>query len=143
MEYREYQHILPGAGRHLNKKPSWWQRTRIDFMLLLLIFLIMSSGLVVLYSGSGASFTAVEKQLLRYGLAMGLMIFLAQIDLRKFSRWVPIFYLLGLLLLVAVLVLGYGAKGAQRLAHDSWNNSLPAIGVNEIGVAIDVSLVLV
>jgi rod shape determining protein RodA len=114
MEYREYQHILPGAGRHLNKKPSWWQRTRIDFMLLLLILLIMSSGLVVLYSGSGASFTAVEKQLLRYGLAMGVMIFLAQIDLRKFSRWVPIFYLLGLLLLVAVLVLGYGAKGAQR-----------------------------
>jgi rod shape determining protein RodA len=74
----------------------------------------MGLGLVVLYSGAGASEEAVNKQLLRYGVALLGMLIMAHINLREIERFVPVFYVIGVLLLVAVLLFGVGAKGAQR-----------------------------
>jgi hypothetical protein len=42
------------------------------------------------------------------------MFTIAQISLARLMRWAPWFYLLGVALLVAVMVAGVGAKGAQR-----------------------------
>ena len=93
----DFQRFLPDASKFLNKGPGLWVRSGLDPWLLWLILLIMTLGLVVLYSGAGASQAAVDKQLLRYGVAMVVMVLMAQVNLRRWQRWVPILYLLGVL----------------------------------------------
>ncbi|MDP6189744.1 MAG: rod shape-determining protein RodA [Gammaproteobacteria bacterium] len=110
----DFQRFVPDASSFLRRGPSILARSRIDLWLLLPVLCIMSLGLVVLYSGSGASQEAVDRQLLRYAIATLGMLLMAQINLRELERFVPIFYILGVLLLVAVLLFGVGAKGAQR-----------------------------
>jgi len=47
-------------------------------------------------------------------LALLGMVIITQINLRHVQRWIPLLYVIGLLLLVAVLLFGVGSKGAQR-----------------------------
>jgi rod shape determining protein RodA len=110
----DFQRSVPDARSFLRRGPSILARSRIDLWLLLPVLCIMGLGLVVLYSGAGASEEAVNKQLLRYGIALLGMLIMAHINLREIERFVPVFYVIGVLLLVAVLLFGVGAKGAQR-----------------------------
>jgi len=110
----DFQRWAPEARKHLKRGPGLWVKLKLDPWLLVLLFAIMSFGLVVLYSGAGSSEVAVQKQLVRYGLALLAMVLVTQINLRHVQRWIPLLYLAGLLLLVAVLLFGVGAKGAQR-----------------------------
>ncbi|MFT5930014.1 MAG: rod shape determining protein RodA [Oceanospirillaceae bacterium] len=110
----DFQRWAPEARKHFKKGPGLWVNLRLDPWLLVLLLAIMSFGLVILYSGSGASEAAVHKQLVRYGLALLVMVIITQINLRNVQRWMPLLYIAGLLLLVAVLLFGVGAKGAQR-----------------------------
>jgi len=110
----DFQRWAPEAKRHLKKGPGLWVKLRLDPFLLILIFAIMSFGLLVLYSGSGSSEAAVQRQLIRYGVALLVLIFITQINLRNLQRWIPLLYITGLLLLLGVLFFGVGAKGAQR-----------------------------
>ena len=110
----DFQRSVPDARSFLRRGPSILARSRIDLWLLLPVLCIMGLGLVVLYSGAGASEEAVNKQLLRYGVALLGMLIMAHINLREIERFVPVFYVIGVLLLVAVLLFGVGAKGAQR-----------------------------
>jgi rod shape determining protein RodA len=110
----DFQRWAPEARRHLKKGPGLWLKLKLDPWLLLVLLAIMSFGLLVLYSGSGSSETAVNKQLVRYGLALLVMVIITQVNLRHVQRWIPLLYIAGLLLLVAVLLFGAGAKGAQR-----------------------------
>jgi rod shape determining protein RodA len=72
------------------------------------------AGLVVLFSASGGDWSSVYRQGLRLLIGFVAMAIVAQVDPRFFQQWSGSVYLIGLLLLVAVLVLGAGAKGAQR-----------------------------
>ncbi|MCO4836953.1 MAG: rod shape-determining protein RodA [Oceanospirillaceae bacterium] len=110
----DFQRSAPDAKRHLRQGPGLWVKLRLDPFLLVLIFAIMSFGLLVLYSGSGASEVAVQRQSIRYGLALLVVIFITQMNLRHVQRWIPLVYVAGLLLLLAVIFFGVGAKGAQR-----------------------------
>ena len=110
----DFQRWAPDARKHFKKGPGLWVNLRLDPWLLILLLAIMSFGLLVLYSGSGASEASVHKQLIRYGLALLGMVIITQINLRHVQRWIPLLYVIGLLLLVAVLLFGVGAKGAQR-----------------------------
>jgi|TARA_B110000503_G_scaffold131907_1_gene207202 rod shape determining protein RodA len=110
----DFQRSAPDAKGHLRKGPGLWVKLRLDPFLLILIFAIMSFGLLVLYSGSGASDAAVQRQSIRYGVALLVVIFITQMNLRHVQRWIPLVYIAGLLLLLAVLFFGVGAKGAQR-----------------------------
>ena len=110
----DFQRWAPEARRHLKKGPGLWLKLKLDPWLLLVLLAIMSFGLLVLYSGSGSSETTVNKQLVRYGLALLVMVIITQVNLRHVQRWIPLLYIAGLLLLVAVLLFGAGAKGAQR-----------------------------
>jgi len=110
----DFQRSAPDAKGHLRKGPGLWVKLRLDPFLLILIFAIMSFGLLVLYSGSGASDAAVQRQSIRYGVALLVVIFITQMNLRHAQRWIPLVYIAGLLLLLAVLFFGVGAKGAQR-----------------------------
>ena len=57
---------------------------------------------------------AVLRQAQYFVIAFSVMVAAAQVSLERYQRWAPWFYLLGVGLLVAVIFVGVGAKGAQR-----------------------------
>jgi rod shape determining protein RodA len=87
---------------------------KMDGPLLVGIGLVVTFGLVVLYSASGQSWGTVVRAVIRLGVGAFAMLLLAQVNpnfLRRTSVWI---YLLGIVLLVVVDIIGYVGKGAQR-----------------------------
>ena len=106
--------------RKTNYKPkkynvaNFFQRFNLDPVLLSLIGLLLIFAEFVLYSASSASLYIVERQLLHIFLASLLMFFLAQIPPHYYKQWAPWAYFFGVVLLLAVLLVGHTGKGAQR-----------------------------
>lgn len=98
----------------MKRRSSLLQRLHIDGLLLLLLVTLGSVGLFVLYSASGKSWDLLIKQASSFGLGLGAMFVLAQIEPRFLARWVPLGYLIGVALLVVVDVMGHNAMGATR-----------------------------
>ncbi len=82
--------------------------------LLLGLLVVCSLGLFVLYSASGENMDVIYRQLVRIGVGFAVMLAVAQIPPHKLARWSPWMYGLGVLLLIAVLLVGDIGKGAQR-----------------------------
>ncbi len=91
-----------------------WQCIHIDIPLLFALLLLMSLGLIILYSTSSNDLNVVEQQALHIGLALGVMFIFAQIPPTTYQRWAAIIYIIGIVLLCAVLIMGHTGKGAQR-----------------------------
>ncbi len=104
------RHETGGLGR----PRSIWTTLHLDPVLLLLLLLLTVGGLFVLYSGADRNLDVVKAQAIRLGVAFVVMCVFAQLDPAVFRRWAPWLYLVGLAGLVAVLLVGVGAKGAQR-----------------------------
>lgn len=111
---QDFLRRLPESGHALRKRDRLQQRLHVDFMLLILLLLLMFGGLVVLYSASGQSLATVKRQSIYLLLGLGVMLAAAQIPLHWMQRFAPWAYGGALILLVLVLVMGVGAKGAQR-----------------------------
>ncbi len=86
----------------------------LDGPLLLGLAAVAGMGLFVLYSASGANLDLWIRQAFRLGLAIATMIALAQVPVRLLRLVTPGAYIAGVLLLVAVMLLGDVGKGAQR-----------------------------
>ena len=86
----------------------------IDLPLLLSLLLLAGIGLVVLYSASEQSNDVVIKQLIRLTIAFGIMFAVAQLSPDTIEHWSPWLFGVGLVMLVAVLLLGEVGKGAKR-----------------------------
>ncbi len=86
----------------------------IDGPLLLSVLAVCAVGLVVLYSAAGEDIHIFVGQAARVGLGLGVLTFVAQIPPRVMRIGAPFLYGLGLLLLIAVAVVGDVAMGAQR-----------------------------
>ena len=88
---------------------------QIDWTFTLVLCLIAATGAAMLYSISGLSWEPwAAKHLVRFGLCLALMIVLATVDVRIwFISAYPV-YGFGLLLLIAVEVMGDVSLGAQR-----------------------------
>jgi rod shape determining protein RodA len=91
-----------------------WQCLHIDIPLLFSILLLMGLGLFILYSASNKDIFVVEQQVIHTGLALLVMFVFAQIPPTTYQRWAPWLYVVGILLLIAVMVMGHSGKGAQR-----------------------------
>lgn len=102
------------ATSSLQRPVSLWHRLHLDPWLLLLLLMVSGGGLIILYSGADASIGAVEAQAVRLGVAFVAMVVFAQLDPSVYRRWSPWLYAVGLVGLALVLVMGVGAKGAQR-----------------------------
>ncbi|SEM95776.1 rod shape-determining protein RodA [Halomonas caseinilytica] len=102
----------PRSG--MSRRRSLWERIHLDPWLLGLLLLLMLSGLVVLYSASGQNLDMVIAQGLRFGVALGVMVVIAQFSPATLYRWALPAYLVGVLMLVAVEVMGDMGMGAQR-----------------------------
>lgn len=90
------------------------RRLHLDLPLLLLLALLCGFGLVTLYSASGSDLDYVKRQATFMAVGWVVMLVVAQIDPRTVERWSLFFYVGGVILLLAVLVVGVEAKGAQR-----------------------------
>lgn len=97
-----------GLGRQI------MARLRLDAPLLVGLLLISGFGLVVLWSAGGKDPGLLLRQLVRLGVAFGVLLAMAQVPPKLLRLWSPWLFLGGLLLLVAVLVAGDVGKGAQR-----------------------------
>jgi len=97
-------------------KVNWTTSPTLHIDLLLLVGLIALStyGLIVLYSASGESHSVIMRQSIRLGIGFVAMFILAQIRPEQIMRWIPWLYVGGLVMLLAVFVVGDVGKGAQR-----------------------------
>ena len=86
----------------------------LDIPLLLILIVLCLAGLFVLYSASGQNLYIVKRQAVFMLIGFVAMITVAQFPVRFWERWAIMFYIIGLLSLVAVMFFGVGAKGAQR-----------------------------
>ncbi|QVL47300.1 MAG: rod shape-determining protein RodA [Thiocapsa sp.] len=91
-----------------------WQRIHLDAPLLVALLALCGFGLMVLFSASDQDPVAIERQLIRLGIAFGLMIAVAQIPPARLRSWSPLLYGVGVAMLIAVLLFGDIGKGAQR-----------------------------
>ena len=93
---------------------SRWHRIHVDLPLLVLVLVTCGLGLFVLYSASGHNSHHVIRQAIFMGLGLVVMLVAAQVPPRFLRRWAVLPYGVGVLLLIAVVLVGVGAKGAQR-----------------------------
>ncbi|MBU2977025.1 rod shape-determining protein RodA [Alteromonas sp. C1M14] len=93
---------------------TFWQRFHVDGWLLLGLLVLMTVGLYTLYSASGQDPLQMERQATRLVIAMGVMLFMAQVPPMAYRRLSTYAYIVGLLMLIAVLLFGDVGKGAQR-----------------------------
>lgn len=101
-----------GAG--LGRKQSWSERLHVDVPLVLALLVVLAFGLLVLYSATNANVTEMRRQVTFIGIAFIAMFTVAQFDVRWLRLWAPWMYLGGVLLLVAVLLIGEVTNGARR-----------------------------
>jgi rod shape determining protein RodA len=95
-------------------RPGLIARLHLDLPLLVGVLLLCGYGLLVLFSATDQNPGKVEGQMLRIIMAFGVMLALAQVSPGVLRRWAAPLYLAGVLLLVAVLIVGDIGKGAQR-----------------------------
>jgi rod shape determining protein RodA len=87
----------------------------IDWIFCLTLCLIVGAGAVMLFSIAGSSWSPWALQhLIRFGLCFVLMIILSLVDLRVWFALAYPVYAVGLVLLVAVDLVGRTTMGAQR-----------------------------
>ena len=89
-------------------------RLHLDMPLLAGLVVMIGFGLLILYSASGENDDQLNRQIIRLTVAFMAMIFLAWIPPRIYKKWTPFIYAGGIILLLAVVVVGEVGKGAQR-----------------------------
>ncbi|MBT1452038.1 rod shape-determining protein RodA [Glaciecola sp. XM2] len=95
-------------------KSSLLEKVHIDGFLLFSLLSLMLIGLLTIFSSGGQDWDLVNRQLVRLGLAITVMVFFAQIPVLLYQRFAIYFYALGILMLIGVLLFGDVGKGAQR-----------------------------
>lgn len=105
---------MRSTGQDQQKYRTLLQRIHIDLPLLIGLLSLMTLGLFVVYSAGGQEVDIVIRQLVRLGVALVVMLVVAQIPPMSYQKWAVPVFILGLLLLVSVLLFGHVGKGAQR-----------------------------
>ena len=114
MKSLDFQRRMPEASRDLQRRESLLQRLHVDLPLLLGLVLVSLYGLIVLYSACGQDMHYMKRQSVFFVIAYVVLFSVAQLRLHLLEYWAPWVYTGGVALLVLVLVMGVGAKGAQR-----------------------------
>ncbi|MBC7907360.1 MAG: rod shape-determining protein RodA [Rhodospirillaceae bacterium] len=101
----------------LNRTEMTWRDKiwQINWSLIGVLTAIASVGFLTLYSAAQGSLEPwAIKQMVRFGIGIGIMIAVALIDIRFWMRHAYALYLISVVLLVAVEVKGTIGMGAQR-----------------------------
>jgi rod shape determining protein RodA len=86
----------------------------LDGPLFIGLCLLVGVGTIVLYSASGGNIAMLKAKALHFSLALVVMVALAQVPPRMIRIAAPWAYMTGLALLIAVMLTGDIAMGAQR-----------------------------
>lgn len=89
-------------------------RFKIDYPLTICLFILCCVSLLILWSAGGESQRLIFNQSVRMGVAVVVMLAIAQVRPETLFRVTPILFALGLIMLLLVLLVGYTGKGAQR-----------------------------
>ncbi|MDN3652570.1 rod shape-determining protein RodA [Thalassotalea ponticola] len=106
--------MIRNTGKDETKKKPLLTRLHIDLPLLLGLLTLMGLGLMVIYSAGGQDTDLVIRQLIRLGVGLVVMFAVAQVPPIVYQRWAIVAFIIGLLMLLAVLLFGHVGKGAQR-----------------------------
>ncbi len=117
---------LPENTEAFGKKNIRNGLIKIDYWLLFGLLLVSTFGITVLYSASGHSTAMAERQLVFFIISYGILLAMGQIRLGFLERWAFWLYCFGVILLVLTLVIGVGAKGAQRWISLGFTRIQPA-----------------
>jgi len=90
------------------------ERWHIDRPLFYGLVMISALSMIVLYSASAEDLGVLMRHSLRLLLGFAILFAVAQVRPETLFRWAPAIFAAGMLLLVAVLLVGTTAKGAQR-----------------------------
>ncbi|MCR4348115.1 MAG: rod shape-determining protein RodA [Sulfuricaulis sp.] len=90
------------------------QRLHLDKTLFYALLTLAIISLFVVYSGSAKDLNATFGHLIRLLLGFTILLVVAQIRPEILERWSPYIFIVGMLLLIAVLAVGVIGKGAQR-----------------------------
>jgi len=102
------------ARRTLTASSRLLRRLHLDGPMLAALAAVVAFGLFVLFSATGENLPMWTNQLERLALAIVALVLLAQVPPAWLKRVSPILYIVGVLLLLAVMVHGDVGKGAQR-----------------------------
>mgnify|MGYP001171388420 CR=1 FL=1 len=114
MSNQDFLRRLPTTGQDLRRRARIQQRLHLDFALIFLLLLVTVYGLIVLYSASGQSASSVQRQGIYFLVGYIAMFTAAQVPVHVLRRMAPWAYAVGAVLVLLVLWIGVGAKGAQR-----------------------------
>ena len=106
--------LLLTADRVEDASNKFFKLLYLDPLLVIGLLAVSGLGLMMLYSAGQRDLNLVIGQAMRLGLGFVIMLALAQLPPRHFRFWSPWIYLLGIVLLLAVMVAGDISKGARR-----------------------------
>lgn len=86
----------------------------IDFILFFALAILIATGVMTLYSASGADMVMMQRQGLHILVATILMVVLSRLSSTTLQQWSIWIYVFGIIVLILVLMLGTVGKGAQR-----------------------------
>ncbi len=99
----------------------------INWLLVLLITIVSMFGFAMLYSAADGNMSPwAERQIVRFGVALVVMVIVATINIRIWLRYAYVLYFLALALLFAVEVAGFVGMGAQRWISLGFVNVQPS-----------------
>lgn len=98
----------------MSSRSSLLGRLHLDGPLLVALLAIAAVGLLILYSAGRQDMALVIRQGIHIGIGFVVLFVLAQLPPYQLKYWTPWIFAGGVLLLLAVLVLGVTGKGAQR-----------------------------
>jgi len=105
---------MHSTGYEQQQIQTLWQRLHIDLPLLIGLLLLITLGLFIVYSAGGQEMDVVIRQAVHSGIALVVMLAIAQIQPLIYKKLAVPMFIVGLLMLIAVLIFGHVGKGAQR-----------------------------
>ena len=111
-----------GYGRTRAAASAWRGWDRFDYVMALAAIALVGVGLVLIYSGSLSFYSGpitsfaspVFKQVVFACIGIAAMLIVSKIDYHYLTHYAWIFYAIGILSLVAILLFGHSAYGSTR-----------------------------
>ena len=91
-----------------------WHILQIDIVLLVCCICLYVYSSLVLYSASGKSYDMVFNHSINFCISLCAMIFVAQINVRSYKHFIPVFYIISIFLLIILMLVGDSNMGATR-----------------------------
>lgn len=98
----------------LEKCKFIWNKLHLDFPLIMGLLILITFGLIILYSAGNKSSILLYHQVASISIAFFIMFILAQIPPHRYSDMAPWIFGFVAIMLAAVLGIGVISKGAQR-----------------------------